>query len=645
MIVAFDTETELIRADCLAPRLVCTTFDDGRILRWDESRAAVEDALRHHVVGHNVAYDLGVFCAQWPDLLPTVFRAYREGRVHDTKIRQQLVDIANGEFRFRVVNGETVRVNYGLADLSLRLLGEYVSKGEDTWRMRYGELRDVPIAEWPAEAVHYAVKDAQLTRRVFDAQGGEVVDEAAQCRAAWWLHLAACWGMCVDPARATELETATREEVARIEESLLEYGLLRREGGKCVRNTDAAKARMVEAFGGIVTRSQEASGKRVQKIKVKYAYTVPENVPRTESGDVSLAEEACEESGDEVLQAYAQYSALGNVLSKDFSRQVDKKTGLVKSSLASSRIHPSFNSLVANGRTSCRGFNLQNMRAGGKTRLCFSPPPGCLYLVTDLAAAEFRAWAQCCLWLFGESRAAQVLNEGKDPHCMLAAELAGRDYDDVVRLVEAEDAEMKIKRKVGKHGNFALMGLVGPDTFIKMVKTLSGIEIDEEFYWRIFNSWTTTWPEAGPYLEMHKHLGRGGAPIKLEQFVSGRVRGGMNAKQACNTRFSGLIADAAKAIGFAMSEEMYVDESSPLFGSRLVNFPHDEFVAEVPEELGHECAVRFEELVKQVGSEYLPDVPLATTPILSRTWSKDAKQVKRDGRIVPWEPKKEERAA
>lgn len=620
MIIAFDTETELIRADCLAPRLVCVTFDDGRILRWDDARPAVEEALRGEVVGQNVAYDMGVVCAQWPDLLPTVFTAYREGRVHDTKIRQQLIDIANGEFRFRTrPDGKTEKPRYSLADLSLRLLGEYVSKGEDTWRLRYGELRLTPVAQWPAEAVHYAVKDAVITRRVCDAQGGEIVDEAAQCRAAWWIHLMASWGICVDPAKAHLLEKEVREEYETVARALLEEGLVRREKDKYVRNTKVVKERVLRAF--------EAMGREPL---------------RTPKGDVSIGEEVCEDSGDEDLSAYAKLSSLGNILSKDFSRGVDKKTGLPKPSLARTRIHASFNSLVANGRTSCRGFNLQNMRADGETRHCFAPPPGFVYLTCDLAVAELRAVAQACIWLFGSSRLADAINQGDDPHCMLCATRLSRDYVEVMRLYEDGDKTIKNERQLDKRSNFGYWAGMGPKTLGKQIKTYTGVVVPLAKLYEMQRAWKETWaPEADRYLALHGEMAEAG-PITIEQFVSGRVRKITEKNryaESANTRFSGLVADAAKAAGFALSEEMYIGDGE-LRGSRLVIFAHDEFVAEVPEELGHECAIRAREVILREVGRYMPDVPPATTPILSRVWSKEAKQVIVNGRIVPWEPER-----
>ncbi|MEG7784113.1 hypothetical protein, partial [Listeria monocytogenes] len=47
------------------------------------------------LVGQNIAYDAAVLCAEFPTLLPLWFTAYEQGRILDTKLREQLIDIAS----------------------------------------------------------------------------------------------------------------------------------------------------------------------------------------------------------------------------------------------------------------------------------------------------------------------------------------------------------------------------------------------------------------------------------------------------------------------------------------------------------------------------------------------------------------------
>ena len=148
-----------------------------------------------------------------------------------------------------------------------------------------------------------------------------------------------------------------------------------------------------------------------------------------------------------------------------------------------------------------------------------------------------------------------------------------------------------------------------------------------------------TWPEARAYLEIHARLCSHGQTACVEQYYSKRIRGGLKYSEACNTRFQGIIADAAKSAGWALSREMYTG-TSVLRGSRIVNFPHDEFIVEVPEPIGHECAQAIQEIVLREVGKYLPDVPPKALPYLARYWSKKGFPIVKDGKLTPWNGEK-----
>jgi hypothetical protein len=607
MIVAFDTETELITDTCLAPRLVCVQYQIAdappEIVLWRDAYALVRSWLEHDtLVGHHTPYDLGVVCAQWLDLIPLVFIALDECRIRDTLTRQKLIDIGIGEFRgYHTPDGAYHRRTYHLADLAKRHCGIEMRKGADTWRLWYGELRDIPLASWPRDAIDYALLDATITYRSHEAQEQShpalLVDQDAQVRAGWWLQLASAWGMHVDAASVARLEAEVRGEYDSLRDYLIDCGLVRTTTKGPVRNTKVAAARMVE----VCTERGEL-------------------VKQTAKGGVCLNAEACEDSQDPVLEAYAEYSAWGNVLAKDLP------------ALRSGEIHGRFESLVASGRTACRGFNLQNLRREGGTRECFTPRDGFDLCMIDLDTAELRAVAQVCLNLGLGSRMANEINAGRDVHCILASEITGAAYE-TVHAGKDEDP-WKGERQLAKHANFGLWGGMGLRRFQALIKHMTGRVLEPAHVKWIRDSWLRAWPEAGAYLDYHARLCASG-PAYVEQEYSHRIRGGLRYSEACNTRFQGLIADAMKAAGYELAREMYTG-GSILSGSRIINFPHDEFIAEVPSHIGHECAMRIHEIVITVVGRYLPDVPPTATPCLARRWSKHAKPIWVDGRLVPW---------
>jgi DNA polymerase I-like protein with 3'-5' exonuclease and polymerase domains len=144
------------------------------------------------------------------------------------------------------------------------------------------------------------------------------------------------------------------------------------------------------------------------------------------------------------------------------------------------------------------------------------------------------------------------------------------------------------------------------------------------------------WPEMQPYWNWIMSRVQGDGCVT--QFISNRVRGGLSGPAAANTLFQGLAADGAKRAVIQMTEEMYLDNASPLYGSRLVLFAHDETILEMPEERAHEAAHRQAQVMIEKMRECVPDVKVKAEPALMRRWYKEAKTVYENGRLVPWEP-------
>jgi hypothetical protein len=700
-VLAFDTETFLIEDLCKTPRLVCVSWATGGasgLFKWDGDGLARPDALAPQsctglvqdgrevvhsllswwfsnrqidITAHNGFYDFGVLINEYPDLLPLVFDALDEGRIYDTMNMQKLRDIALGEFRGHYLqDGSWERYTYKLADLSRRHRGQYLTKGKDSWQLRYGELYNVPLVHWPHDASHYAVLDAvsaedchhslmrerdQLMAHGWPNIFGNLAD---QNRAAMWLQLCSIWGLKVAVDKVEALAAGVIAERDQIRAMLLEEGLIRAETKKrsgdvkYVRNTKAAAARMVESCGWreVIAPNGAVGYELIDP-------SDPENLPlkTTEKGNICLNEEACEDTWDPVLEAYAKYTSLENVLGKDVKR------------LLSGEIHGEYDSLQATGRTSCRGFNTQNLRRKGGTRECFVPRPRYVYCLIDLDTAELRAVAQVCISLGIGSRMAEVINSGKDVHCVLGSELAGVLYE---TFLAGKEGEYFDDRQTAKNANFGLWGGMRPKRFTSLVLTglkasfyevkhdrkltelaraekLAKIQrlIDKttlDYMTYVRSTWLRTWPESSPYLEMHERMCAGGKLTTITQLWSNRIRGGLRYSEACNTWFQALIADAMKSAGWELTKAMYdARRGSVLYGSRIVNFPHDEFISEVPEHLGHECAIEIQRIVLQTVGRYLPDVPPRATPYLARYWSKGGFEMYgTDGRLIPWNGEK-----
>jgi DNA polymerase-1 len=204
------------------------------------------------IIGANTAFDSLVSVVKSDDymrLLRSWVTALEAGRVHDVFVREKLLRIANGTFKFDALpDGKFAAVRYNLASLAWSQCRRKLSKPEDLndvthWRLRYGELDGVPIAQYPDEAYDYSLEDAIGTAEVFIAQEVQrfgdkriaqnfpgkdpFIDEARQTIVTIPLKAMSAYGLRTD---AAAVERLVEEVEAKIEEArtdLVEAGLVR----------------------------------------------------------------------------------------------------------------------------------------------------------------------------------------------------------------------------------------------------------------------------------------------------------------------------------------------------------------------------------------------------------------------------------
>lgn len=609
--IALDCETEPFGPANMAPPLVVLTVGDERGAALFETPAIAHRALSDEtIVGLNIAYDLAVLANEDPELLPLVFKAYDEGRVIDVGIRQQLLDLANGELGW--AGGK--RCSYSLAELAQRHLGIEMSKD-----VRTTFRRGVPLTP---EQRAYAELDVVAT-----AQIGQLLppqaDETRQFASAWWIHLMHCWGMTTSPEAVAAFARMAQENYDRLSKLLVEAGLKRpdhkKRNGEVVegsRDTKKAMALLVAAY--------EAKG---------VAVPVTGNTPFEQGGRPCLDEESCARSGDPLLRSYADFSSASKVLSNDVGLLTTRKVNKVKVPRALDEpVHARFHVLLETGDIGCSNPNMVNLPTTRGVRECFVPRPEHVFLACDYAAIQLRTWAQCCINLLGYSTMADVLNANECPHTMIAADLLGEPYE----VVKSRPKKtFYFQRQCGKVANFGFSGGMGIERLIHAAMNQYGVEIDRRQAQGLRRTWAKRWLEAEPYLEIFKkRCGRG--TINIEQYYSGRRRGRLKYTDAANGTFSALSYDAIKDAGLLVSQECYIGKGV-LMGSRIVNVIHDELLLEVPEVLGHECAERVSKLMIRAAEKWIPDVPAKVEATLMRRWSKSAEPVWVDGRLVPWD--------
>ena len=630
-IVAFDTETYRIVPGRLAPPPVVLTYatDSGaeRAVTPDEGARLLGEWCRDPstiIVGHNVAFDMGVMVSAYPELLRPVFEAYDAGRVRDTSLREKLIRLASGEMASDFGAGRMV--SFSMESIFKVRFNEDLSAlktGDGAWRLNYHRLHGVPLAQWPKEALDYAMGDATRTLRLFLDQGkddslvvdtatGAVTNELEQVAAAWGLHLSGMWGIRTDPHAVASLARRLDEEAAGYEKVMREAGVLRKDGTKDMK---LVKALVVECLG--------------------------DNAPLTATGAVSTDRECLVRTGHPALKAVAELGAIDK-LRKTYVPMLLQGTQVP--------INPAWNTLVESGRTSCREPNLQNLPRKGGVRDCFVPRTGRIFASVDYSTLELCTLAQVCLDLFGFSAMADALHAGRDLHLQMAANILGVDYDEVLRRHKAKDPQVKEMRQLAKAANFGYPGGLGAASFQTYAAATYNVTVTEDESRALKQQWLEAWPEMRNFFD---HVGKQlqmRDSFDLVQPRSGRVRGGVGYCDGCNSHFQGLAADGAKAALFYIQQEAYTGRSalwegeaeSPLFGCRMVAFIHDEFVMEVPEalHLAQAAVSRLVDVMVRGMAIYVPDVPIKAEPTLMRRWYKEADPVwDEQGNLLVWEPK------
>lgn len=664
--VAIDIETHLIKPGMLFPKLVCVAIYDGLFRKLYLSRPGLEEVIKllqdpnTQIVGHNIAFDLGVLVAEaiqagydshW--ILSLVFQAYQDGRIQDTMIRAMLVAIATG--KFQEIEGQKRGKQFGLDMLARDWLKRQITqktfskkdedKRGDSWRLHFAALEHTPIDQWPPEAKDYAEEDAEITWLVNDKisqwaisedqASGEIPDEFRQTRAAWVLHLMAGWGVRVD-SEMVKLVKENLEVQRKVSYELMDKWEIFKKDKK----------------GNYKLTKKGARQKDLKKLRALIAdgYAQQgEPVPMTKGGktganpQIATDADSARDSGHPAALAYADGAGAEKLLNTYVPALARGIAGLP--------ITSSPNVLVSSGRTSWTNPNFQNPPKVGGIRECVIPRPGYVFCAADLDTVELRALAQSCLEILGYSEMALALQRGEDLHLALAAEFLGIDYATAKARYDSGDPILIEERHTAKQVNFGLPGGMGAPKFaITCINNGTPLIKDEnapliEHFERakvLREAWFKRWPEMRPYLKHAGHItNQYNGDCTITHPWSGRVRGGLDYTSCANSFFQGRVADGAKLALWRVAWACYVDKTSCLYGSRIVLFLHDELILEVPEGLLDACGKELVKILCDAVSEVIPSIPITSAAVGMRRWQKGAKPLKINGVLVPCKPEKD----
>jgi len=695
---AIDTETHLKQPGLAAPPIVCFSHASaehphGRVLTPDDGMELLRELLASDnavIGGANIVYDLGNAAARDPSMVPLIFKALSaDARILDTAILEKLHDNAVSEM-------EDGRESYSLAALEMKHFGrDRSAEKEDGWRMRYAELDGVPLSEWPPDAIDYPRRDAAGTLQLLQLQIAED-RENLQCitqevRAAWLLQLASIWGIRTDGAMVSEVvagiirhheasrERFFREGIVRVRPCNKKKGEYERADPlitpewctlrlaeippdapwAAARHRDLKKVLNSLAEGRTV---RFATDTKLLKTLVSAAYMG--EPPRTDGDDVSTSRDTLYESGNEVLEEYADAGANEKLLSA-FVNVLEQGTQVP--------VNAGFDSTKATQRTSYYKPNMQQMPRGGRVRECFVARPGKVFVSCDYSALEMATLAQVCYTMGFGSEMRDAINAGQDLHVKLAARFIGLSYEEGLALYKAGDKSFKDLRKSAKPINFGKGGLMGaPKMCITARKDgvifCEGAGVTERGQCYT-NERVTEYkrrsipPTCAKCLQIADDLGElwyseftgmrayhkatvaasreaQDYGIPMVSFGTGMKRLNTQANSCSNHYFQNLAAQGAKHAAWLLCNAQYNNPSSVLYNrSRLVIFIHDETLCEVDEEYLHECGAEQARLGILGMKEFVPDVEIKMEPAACRRWFKGAETVfTKEGKLRPWWP-------
>lgn len=626
-----DTETHLIEDGRQAPSIVSLQSCRGRHFTSSDveidTKPYISDKflsiLRtgQKVAIFNAAFDITVLMAHDSRLVVPIFEALDKGQIICLMLAERLAANREGTLnimpRLRLEH-ETVGP-FSLAACVKRRLDIDISetKSDSSWRLRYRELDGLSLREWPRDAVKYACDDVYLMKEVaysfinsfsYDQETTEdfithtgMYDLTARTRAAVALRLMECWGLITDPVEVQRLEAAATSMIDSASSVMLSEALMRDDG---TLDLEALRAKVEDIFGS--------------------------DAPKTDKGAIKTDRQTLAESGDPILQQWAQAG---------FARKILNTFVPIVKLGTSCPVHARYQPLVETGRTSCSNPPLQQIpRSVGElgVRECFIPRDGNVFLAADYDAIEMRTFAQVLLDRVGHSRLADGFKRDPDfdPHTYLAQRMTS-NWDSM----SAKDR--KGLRQKAKLANFGYAGGLGISTFLRYAAGF-GLDLtisDAQF---LKNSWFMAYPEVKTYFKQISHgLNLNGGRMDVFHARSARYRGNCTFTQCANTPFQGMTADGALNALYIACREMYSEPRSPLFGCRPSIFIHDEIIIECPRDRINSAGKRLCAVMIEGMKKYVPDIPVTASPVAMNRWSKDADTVydERSGELLVWQPK------
>ena len=653
MYTALDVETFPIAQGVLDPKVVCCSFSDPEVVIGNTEAENLEARLRDvidnkYIVGHNIAFDMACIMKTYPSLTSSIFRAYEEKRVHDTFIREKLINLGTHGDLDKMGGA---RINYSLAGLAMSRLGTDISNmKEGNVRTTYDGLDNIKASHYPLSYYNYSLQDALITHRVFRDQFNSLVSldkedilevEWLHVNAAFTLYLMSVRGLKVDVRRKQEIQDEVTAELDPENLPLLySSGII----------TPAHSGRPYKRNPERKTKPQP------EKVNIK-THLIPHiegvagangiTIERTTTGRVSASSGFIAKLApfDPVLKQYQHRASLIKLKTSYFPAMEFP----FDSGFTAHVIHPRYDPVRSTGRISSRGNSKMTKRAlyasvniqqvDPRIRNCYKAREGYVYLSVDYSALELVCLANTIMRLYGHSKLRDQLNDGIDPHAYLGSKLAGIGYEEFLGWKETNVYKYDYWRTLAKPIGLGFPGGMGIDTMVTLCSNY-GVEISRLEAQEFKNVWLSEYPEMNFYLEYSLDETR-----DYTTFL-GMVRANCNYTEWCNgNALQSPGAEGMKLAMFEVTKECFT-KGGVLNGCFPIAQIHDELLLEVPEDamMSSHAGIVQRIMERCLGSVliYMTSTALKTEAVLMRAWDKKAKPVyDSNNRLSVWEPNEE----
>jgi len=267
------------------------------------------------------------------------------------------------------------------------------------------------------------------------------------------------------------------------------------------------------------------------------------------------------------------------------------------------------------------GFALHQEKRGKEFRSLLMAPPGYTLCEIDAAAQEFRWMAIAS----GDESMLSLCEPGEDAHSYMGAQVAHRDYRELVKYVHAEDKAAMAVRKLGKFCNLGFQYRVGSKKATAVARVQYELDVREFEVKGFIKTYLQSYPRVPQYWDMQ--IAECKALKYVETFAGRRVQllddfngawGWSLASTAINYRIQGSGADQ-KYLGLAVLQP-YLIKHGIRFGWDI----HDGLYFYVPDAKVPECVPEMKRILDTLpygrAWGFTPPIPLPWDAKVGSSW-------------------------